>query len=207
MYKNALLIVIFSFIIISIFFGFLDQRVSAQEQNQNSSGTILSMNVVDMVQIIAGIATAAAVVYAGLTFRHSRQYTQITMSTNFLKDLLNFQREIVKLISQASEEGIDPREDNELKRSIYQYLSTVERFCFFVKTKEIEDKRIISLFWPIIKSANVWYDIYFPDLSRKDLEQNMFSNLKTLYSELEKDRSMQRIHFEPFEILNELKGM
>jgi hypothetical protein len=206
MNNNVLLTVIFSLVIISIIFILLDQKVLAQDQNQNSSGAILSTNVVDMVQIIAGIATAAAVVYAGLTFRHSRQYTQITMSTNFLKDLLNFQREIVKLIAQAREKRIDPANDDELKRSIYQYISTVEWFCFFVKTKDIEDKRIITLFWPIIKSANVWYNIYFPKLYRTDLEENMFSNLKKLYSELEKDKSMQRIHFEPFEILNELKG-
>jgi hypothetical protein len=205
MNDNVLLTAIFSLIIMSITFILLGQEVLAQGQNQNSSGSFSGITAVDMVQIIAGIATAGAVVYAGLTFRHSRQYSQITMSINFLEDLLNFQREIVKLISQAREKGMDPQEDNELKRSIYQYLSTVEWFCFFVKTKDIKDKRIISLFWPIIKSAIVWYNIYFPGLSRKDLNQNMFSNLKTLYSELEKDETMQRIHFEPFEILNELK--
>jgi hypothetical protein len=200
--KDVLFLVIFSLITV-IAFSNLSQRVLAQDQNQNSSETNLSMSVVDMVQIIAGIATAAAVVYAGLTFRQSRQNAQITMATNFLKDLLNIQREIVKLISQAVEKGIKPQEDDELNRSIYQYISTVEWFCFIIKSMDIEDKRIINLFWPIIKSAKVWYDLYFPELSGKESNKNMFSNLIMLYSELEKEK---RIHNEPFDALNKLKG-
>jgi hypothetical protein len=73
-------------IIISTIFMFLDQRILAQ--NQNSSGSVLDPG--SIIQSIAGIATAAGLVYAALTFKQSRQDNQITMSTALFKDFVAF---------------------------------------------------------------------------------------------------------------------
>ena len=129
------------------------------------------------------------------------------MSTDFLKSLISFQVEITMLIAQSKKEGINPQENTELLRSIYQFLSLVEWFSFLVDIEGIKDKRIITLFWPIINSANRWYEIYFSNSYRADINNNMFSNLKKLYSKLKVDESMQRIKMpiDPFDILNELK--
>jgi hypothetical protein len=128
------------------------------------------------------------------------------MSTNSLKDLISFQTEITQFIYQDRRQSKDPDKDNELLGSIYQYLSMVEWFSFLVNINDIKDKRIINLFWPIIKSADTWYSIYFNELYDEETDKNMFSNLKALTLRLKDDESMHAIHIEPFEILNKLKG-
>jgi hypothetical protein len=184
--------------IIIIMFIPLNQRVLAQDQNQSLNGLGPALDTIPVaIQIIAGIATTVALIYAALTFRQSRKENQITMSTNFMKDMINLQTEIVTLISEAR--------NTEIKRSVYQYLSIVEWFSFLVNNKEIEDDRIVSLFWPIVKVADRWYKTYFADLYERDINENNFSNLKKLFPRLQANESMQRIHFEPFEVLNPLK--
>ena len=70
MNNTVLLILIFLLVITSIIFSLSDQRILAQNQSQNSSESVLDPSVygivVSIVQIIAGIATAIALVYAAL---------------------------------------------------------------------------------------------------------------------------------------------
>jgi hypothetical protein len=199
MKRTVVLTIYLLLAIIIIIFISLNQRVLAQGQNQSQSSLGPALDTIPVViQIIAGIATTVALVYAALTFRQSRKENQVTMSTNFLKDMINLQTEIVTLISQAR--------DTEIKRSVYQYLSIVEWFSFLVNNKDIEDERIVSLFWPIVKVADRWYKIYFAELYEREIDRNNFSNLKKLFPRLQANESMQRIHFEPFEVLNPLKG-
>jgi hypothetical protein len=80
----------------------------------------------------------------------------------------------------------------------------VEWFSFLVNIKDIKDERIITLFWPIIETADIWYEIHFKQEYNKPLPENSFSNLKELKSR--GHNYQEKIHIKPFDVLNPLKS-
>jgi hypothetical protein len=89
-------------------------------------------NFVDIFQIITGLGTTGALIYAGLTFRRVRHSEQIRIAHEIQDDLSQIEKDLEEILTKS--EGTK-------KLWAERYTNKLEWLYFLVNIKEIKNKK------------------------------------------------------------------
>lgn len=132
--------------------------------------------VVDIVQIIAGIATGIALLFIWSTFRHERDKQQTQLAGELFRDIRQFEQELM---------NIEPDSDKEKLDQWYsRFFNTLEWSSFLINKRKISDKETVKFFVPLIKGAFEGFYMDKNRLKRNPDKPEDYPEFKKLYQKI-----------------------
>lgn len=135
-------------------------------------------NFVGIFQIVAGLGTTGAFIYAGLTFRRIRHSEQITIAHEIQDDLSQIEKDLEEILTK-------PEDTKKLWSG--RYINKLEWLCFLVNIKEIKNKKIINSFRDsIISNYESIFERFISDEEKKN--PKVYPEFKTLYNKFKRSK-------------------
>ncbi len=143
-------------------------------------------NVVTIIEVVAGSATAAALFFAALTFLRVRKTDQVRLVEGVFKDIRSLESELDNIVhlplDEYDPEGSANDKSERLAGWDSRFFNTLEWFSFLVNKGEVRDKNLKVFF----KDAVInWYERLF--LSHMPTAVNNpkeYPELKKLYEKM-----------------------
>lgn len=149
--------------------------------------------VINIIDVIAGLATASAFIIAVFSYRSFRNAEEIKLAESIFKDLRELEKKKYELPTE-------PTKIEAYKDWASLFFNTLEWFSFLVNKKKIKDNKIPEFFKQAIIA---WYEKIFLDEDYVDKEiidnQEEFPEFKKLYTDLKKGKYDKPKYFDPNE--------
>lgn len=132
--------------------------------------------VVDIVQVLAGIATVIALFFIWSTFRHERDKQQTQLAGDLFRDIRQLEQEFMSIEPDGNKEKLD--------QWYSRFFNTLEWSSFLINKRKISDKETVKFFAPLIKGA---YEHFYMDerrLERDPDKPDDYPEFKKLYQKI-----------------------